>query len=99
MSRCACSAFPKCATTSARGRNGATAPTFRWRCLRKNNSCFTTKDPARRSRNQTRNISRKARKDRQVKKSNFLGARGWVAFACLAHLAREESCFLNRQNQ
>jgi len=48
---------------------------------------------------ETRNISRKARKDRQVKTSNFLGTWGWVAFACLAYLAREESCFLNRQNQ
>ncbi len=38
-----------------------------------------------------RSISRKARKDRQVKKSNFFGARGWVALACLAYLARKVS--------
>jgi hypothetical protein len=48
----------------------------------------------RHSRNQTWNISRKARKDRQVKRLNFLGAWGWVAFARLAKLAREIPLFL-----
>ena len=33
--RCDCSAFRKCATTSARGRNGATAPICRWKSHRK----------------------------------------------------------------
>jgi hypothetical protein len=39
-------------------------------------------------------ISRKARKDRQVKSSNFLGAWGWVAFAPLALLGAGIPFFL-----
>ncbi|MGE5816860.1 MAG: hypothetical protein ACM37Z_02480, partial [Deltaproteobacteria bacterium] len=38
--------------------------------------------------------SRKARKDRQVKSSNFLGAWGWVAFARLALLGAGIPLFL-----
>jgi hypothetical protein len=41
-----------------------------------------------------RNTSRKARKDRQDKRLNFLGAWDWVAFACFAYLVRQIPLFL-----